>query len=57
MSKPGDAFELSIQVVIWYCEVTGRIYINLEHERIKFVDIPFFFIFKIFGIHNEIEMM
>lgn len=29
----------------------------MEHERFKFLDIPFFFIFKIFGIANEIDMM
>ena len=57
MSKPGDAFENSIQTTIIYCEKTGRITVSIEHERFKYIDIPFFYIFKIFGIHNEIEMM
>ena len=57
MSKPGDAFELSICLTIYYCEKSGRIHLNMEHERFKFVDVPFFFIFKIFGISNEMEMV
>lgn len=57
MSKPGDAFEISFQSTIYFCEKTGKIYVNIEYERFKFLDIPFFFIFKIFGIANELEMM
>jgi len=57
MSKPGDAFENNIQVTICYHEGNGQIFIVIEYERFKYVEIPFFFIYKIFGVANEIEMM
>jgi len=57
MSKPGDSFEMNIMTSIFYCEKAERIYINVEYERLNLVDIPFFFIFRMFDISSELEMM
>ena len=58
ISKPGDAYEQSFQVTINFRYKEGKIVATIDsYERIHFVEIPFFLIFKIFGITNEIEMM
>jgi DNA-directed RNA polymerase beta subunit len=57
ISKNGDGFEISHQVSIDYQYKTGKIVLRLEkHERIQYVDFPFYLIFKIFGVTNHIEM-
>ncbi len=57
LSKNGDSFEHSFQVTILYHYKTSKIVARLEkYERIKYVDIPFYMIFKLFGIMNHVEM-
>ena len=57
LSKNGDGFEHSYQLTITYQYKSGRITARLEkYERIMYVDIPFYVVFKLFGVTNHVEM-
>ena len=55
ISKNGDTYEPSFQTDIQFQYQDGRITISIA--KIHEVKVPFYMIFRIFDISNEIEMM
>lgn len=56
VSKPGDAFENSSQMIIKLLN-TNSIVINITHRDIKELDIPFFLLLRIYGATTNKEMI
>lgn len=57
ISKPGDAYENSSEIIIRYL-TSKHIYIKLtSHEYFKHLDIPFYIIFRLFGMETDKEIV
>lgn len=58
ISKPGDTFESSYQADITFKYKEAQITVSIkEYERLDVFEIPFYLIFKMFDIVNEVEMV
>jgi len=58
ISKPGDAYQNSYQTDITYKYKDNNIVVQIkEYERLDAVEVPFYVIFKLFGVVNEVQMM
>lgn len=56
ISKPGDAFENSSQIILKYL-TNGNIVIQLTTNKFSQIDIPFYVIFRVFGMTKDIDII
>lgn len=56
LSKPGDAFENSSQMIIRYLN-NGAITIELTMGKYKSIELPFYLMFRVFGINNDYDIV
>lgn len=56
ISKPGDYFENSSELIMRYL-TTGQMYLTFTSDPyIKYVDIPYYIVFRLFGMNTDKEM-
>ena len=53
MTKHGDLYENSICTYITFDNKNKTLTLKIIYEFFEFVEIPFYVLFKIFGIHDE----
>lgn len=56
LSKPGDAFENSYQIILSHL-TTGMIYFELNTSKYAKIKIPFYHIYRIFGMMSDVDVM
>lgn len=57
MSKQGDTYEPSFNTLLQYNYKNGQIASTIDtYERLQFILVPFFLVFKLFGVCNQKEM-